>query len=157
LESYRSNPARITYLGGKGYSSGQICLFFNPNSGMEPAETQSWGGATPVPGDPSTYAADFLKIPATVTAVVISADASFQDTKDRLIPVANGSNKYICYPLQDYENVGGTQPTAHRATLYGPSLKDPYNLLGQRAAIVLNTSAPLSPLLLSVPDLIKDL
>jgi hypothetical protein len=164
LQSYLSNGARVTYLGTLGHSASQVCLFYNPNSATQAAEIGSWpaGAANPVPGglnangenDSSTYGADFGKIPAGVTAVVVSADAFFQDTMGRLIQAANGSNKYVCYPLQDYINAGGTPPTSGRATLYGPALSDAYLSLGQGAARVLATSNPLNPLLGTVPDVI---
>jgi hypothetical protein len=164
LQSYQSNPLRIGHLEGKGYAKAQIGLFHNPNSAMASAEKAAWTGATPLPGgvnssgdnDFTTYPADFAKLPSSVTAVVISADPYFQETKDALVDAANTSGQYICYPLQDY---GGAspKPTHLKATLYGPALVDPYALLGERAAKVLATGAKLAPLFVSVPDTIKDL
>jgi hypothetical protein len=157
LESYIGNANRIQYLQGKGYAPNQICLFCNKNSAMHGAETGNWPAATPVTGgndsagynDSNTYKTDFGKIPASVTAVVISADPYFQQTKADLIAAANSSGKYICYPLQDFKNSGGTPPAAGRATLYGPALKDAYTYLGQQAARVINTGKTAG--ILSVP------
>ena len=59
-----------------------------------------------------------------------------------MISAANGSLKYICYPLHNYRNRNGTQPTSGRATLFGPKLEDAMNALGQMAAAVLNTGKP---------------
>jgi hypothetical protein len=93
--------------------------------------------------DPNRYANDMANFPASVKAIVMSADPFFQDTMDELIDAANGTGRYICYPLQAYENTGGTHlPTHGKATLFGPSLVGAYKLLGQLASIVLNTGAP---------------
>jgi hypothetical protein len=166
LESYQSNPKRIDYLvKQKGFSAGQIGLFYNPNSAMSGAETAAWSGAKPpIPGgvdtagdnDPTTFPADFAKIPTAITAVVVSADPFFQESKDQLVAAADNSNKYLCYPLQDYAGAS-PQPTSGKTTLFGPALADPFTLLGQRAALVLGTGAKLVPLFVSVPDIVKDL
>lgn len=153
LDSSRSNPDRINDLvTNNGFAASEIGLFQNPNSAMQAQEEQLWTGALPVVkcsvdanGDvnPATYPADMAQFPATVKAIVISADPFFQDTMDELIAAANGTGKYICYPLQAYENTGGTNlPTPGKTTLFGPSLVGAYKLLGQLASIALNTGEP---------------
>jgi hypothetical protein len=153
LDSSRSNPDRINDLvANNGFAASEIGLFQNPNSAMQAQEEQAWTGARPVVkcsvdanGDvnPATYPADMAQFPATVKAIVISADPFFQETMEELIGAANGTGKYICYPLQAYENTGGTNlPTPGKTTLFGPSLVGAYKLLGQLASIALNTGEP---------------
>jgi hypothetical protein len=160
LQSYQSNPARINYLGTKGFGSANVGLYYNPNSAMSGVETQLWTGAQPpiaATGDNSknAFGGDFANMPGTITAVVVSADPFFQEAKNDLVAAANNSGKYLCYPLQDFGS-SAPKPDHGEATLYGPALTDAYKLMGERAAVVLTTSAPLSPLLVSVPDTIKD-
>jgi hypothetical protein len=153
LESYKSNPDRIKQLGKSGFKDlSKIGLFQNPNSAMQADEADEWTGvksnivscSVDKNGEvnPSTYAADFDKFPDDVDAIVISADPFFQDTKDDLIAAANASGKYICYPLQTYENLSGNKPSSKKAVLYGPSLEASYLLLGQRVALALSTGKP---------------
>jgi hypothetical protein len=153
LDSSRSNPERIIDLvTNNGFSASEIGLFQNPNSAMQALEEQLWTGARPVVkcsvdanGDvhPATYRADIGQFPATVKAIVISADPFFQETMEELIGAANETGKYICYPLQAYENTGGTNlPTPGKAMLFGPSLVGAYKLLGQLSSIALNTGEP---------------
>ena len=165
LQSYPSNPLRISYLNGKGFATGQIGLFYNPNSAMSGAETGAWTGATPpVPcfvdangdNDPTHYTTDLSNFPASITAVVVSADPFFQETKDDLVAAANATGKYFCYALQDFGSASPA-PTHGKATLYGPSLTDSFTLLGERAAKVLSTGAKLSPLFAAALDIVKDL
>jgi hypothetical protein len=157
LESYAANDSRIRNLVTNGHAGSpqDVTLYYNPNSTMSAAETYIWGGAPPVPAsgdnDPSVYANDLANI--SVDAVVISADPFFQDTKNDLIAAANASHKYFCYPLQDYRNAGTIpKPTPGSATVFGPALKDPYTLLGQRAGLALAATAPLFPLMIAVPN-----
>jgi hypothetical protein len=165
LQSFASNPGRIAHLRNKGFSESQIGLFQNPNSAMAQAEAAAWTGAKPPilggvdssrDNDPNAFASDFNSLPAAITALVLSGDPFFQDSKDDLVRAANGSGRYMCYPFQDYGD-GSPAPTAGRATLFGPELTDPYTLLGERAGKVLHSGAKLVPLFASVPDIIKDL
>jgi hypothetical protein len=161
LDSCRSNVERINDLvTNNGFSASEIGLFQNPNSAMQALEEQLWTGARPVVkcsvdanGDvnPATYPADLARFPATVKAIVISADPFFQDTMEELIAAANGTGKYICYPLLAYENEDGTnQPTRGKTTLFGPTLVGAYKLLGQLASMVLNN--PVRGDFLAVPN-----
>jgi hypothetical protein len=155
LQMYTFNPDRISYLGTKGFQSNHVYLFYNPNSATAQDETGGWTGATPpiegtTPGDndAGTYPAAFDTITDQTAAVVISADPFFYDTRDKLIRAANrwveaaGTNRYVCYPLQNYKN-GGPDPTSGKATLYGPTLEQAYGYLGQLGANVLrNPTGP---------------
>lgn len=165
MQSYRSNPDRVTYLGGKGFAPAQIGLIQNPNSAMATAEKAAWTGARPTltagvnangDNDPTTYPNDFANIPANLTAIVLSADPFFQDTKDDLVAAANSANRYMCYPLQDYA-AAAPAPTHLKATAYGPALADPYTLMGERAGSVLTSGAKLVPLFSAVLDTVTPL
>jgi hypothetical protein len=104
--------------------------------------------------NPVTYPTDIARFPATVKAIVISADPFFQDSKEELIGAANGTGKYICYPLQTFENIGGLNlPTPGKTTLLGPTLTGAYKLLGQLTTLALSSSAPVGFVL--VPNEIK--
>jgi hypothetical protein len=98
------------------------------------------GGAAPT-NDATQFAVDFARAGnffQGLRAIIISADPFFQASKDALIQAANnwltgGANRYVCYPLQDYQNPkssSNNQPTKGRSTLYGPDLNTVYNLLG---------------------------
>ncbi len=165
LQSFAANPDRIRHLGTKGFAPNQIGLLQNPNSAMAAEEAEAWGGARPITkggvdgtggNDPSVFPQNFAAMPAAITAVVVSADPFFQESKNELVAAADGSGKYICYPVQDYG--GATPPPTHlKATLFGPALKDPFALLGERAAKVLNTGAKLIPLFAAATNIVVDL
>lgn len=163
LQSYLSDPLRVTYLEGKGFSELQIGLFYNPNSVMANDEKARWTGATPpIPGgvdasgenSSAVYPANFAGIPSNITALVVSADPFFQDTKDPLVAAANSSGRYVCYPLQDFGDASPA-PTHQKATLYGPALADAYKLLGVLAGNALTTGSGIG--FAAPPDTIKDL
>jgi hypothetical protein len=157
VDTYARNVDRIRHLTNIHHIQLQdICLLFNPNSECSATETNAWGGATPVAAgrnaygvnDVATYGPAFASIPANVKAVVVSADPFFQDTKDDLIDAANGwvnnapmgTNRRVCYPLQNYANTGKAhQPQAGHHTLHGPELKNAYYALGQKAATILSS------------------
>jgi hypothetical protein len=161
LESYKSNPARIGHLGGLGFPPGEIGLFYNPNSAMSGKETAAWTGATPVGctvdanGDvnPATYPTDLAKFPSSVKAIVVSADPFFTESMNKLVDAANRTGKRVCYPLQDYGEATPA-PTAGKTTLFGPSLKSSYKLLGRLAKVARDTGTKLDPLLVAVPDIV---
>jgi hypothetical protein len=160
LNTWESNKDRFSYLTGLGYNPNQIGLYYNPNSGVAAHEVQDWdnninpqiagvssakpfsggtGMATPNPvNNPAGFAADFAPggLFQNLTAVIISADPFFQANKDQLIQAVNDwlavdpANRYVCYPLQDYQNPSGTRPRPNRSTCYGPDLGAAYNVLG---------------------------
>src|SRR4029077_10668689 len=72
-------------------------------------------------------------------AMIVSADPVFQDNKDFLVDKANGSNKYMCYPLQIYANTGGAHHPHGHHTLHGPKLATAYYTLGIKAAEVIKS------------------
>jgi hypothetical protein len=61
---------------------------------------------------------------------VISADPFFYDNMQKLIDAANRSNKFICYPLQDYNNAAVLARPPQSGILYGPSLVGPGGVTG---------------------------
>jgi hypothetical protein len=185
LSSWQSNADRITYLTGKlQCNANEIGLYYNPNSAMSPLEVQNWDMISPpvqgVPSskafsgaaagppptnDPSRFAVDLAPaggfFPARVRVLVISADPFFQQSKQQLITAANTwisgdpNNRYVCYPLQDYQNITpGPQPTANRSTLYGPDLTTVYRLLGFLAQVAADNN---NAGFFTAANLIKDL
>jgi hypothetical protein len=65
----------------------------------------------------------------------------FKKNQESLIPAANHSGLFICYPLQSYAN-GNHKPTHGNAVIIGPDLdgndaNSAYFLLGQMASNVL--------------------
>jgi len=157
LESFATNKDRRTHLTSKGHSVGNICLLYNDNSGMKAGELGEWPNTATLPvfignlqgkNDSSTYDKDFsTKIANTVTALVISADPFFQDTMDDLISAANkwvknGASRYICYPMQEYQNADGDPgPEPGKSTLLGPDLRLAYKRLGMQVANALATGS----------------
>jgi hypothetical protein len=116
--------------------------------------TQVFTGGIDGGGDnnAAAYASDFPAIPATIKALVVSADPFFQDTKEALIVAANawiaaaaaGVNRFVCYPSLSYANVTGTRPTSGYSILYGPDLVGAYYTLGQlAAAAIANAHLPI--------------
>ena len=165
LQSFRMNTLRIEYLEEKGFARPEVGLLLNPNSTMAPREENRWKGAKPVvkggvnsngQNDAGAYPGNFRSFPSGIKAIVISADPFFQKTRNELVSAANADGRYIVYPLQNYEEAT-PPPTAGKASLYGPKLRAPYRLLGQCAAIVLQTNSPLDPKYLFVEDETKDL
>jgi hypothetical protein len=140
----------------------EIGLFYNRNAQMDwstnPTEVNAWnslvGGATNQAfsggrdghgnNDKSQYAHDLAAITAAnpnIKALAISADPYFQDTMEDLIQACNtwiaaGALRYVCYPLQDYNN-SHTKPTKGNSALYGPDLDAAYQQLGQRVNLYL--------------------
>jgi hypothetical protein len=112
-------------------------LYYNQNSAMANTETTQWPGGPKVAAS-GNYASDLAMFGNAVGAIVISADPSFQDTKDDLIKAANGTNKYICYSVQEFSNASGNNKPIHgKATMHGPWLQDAYTLIGILAQNVL--------------------
>jgi hypothetical protein len=143
LESYTGNPTRLDHLEGIGYGRAQVTLLYNQRSGMSAEEVRLWSGGPIVnkdDNDPTTYTSVFNTIQT--RAVIVSSDPFFHDTREQLIAAANASGKYMCYPLYDYRNRGGTMPARGRATLQGPRLREAIVTLGDMAAEVLVSGAP---------------
>jgi hypothetical protein len=149
-DGWRSNKAKRDYLIAKGYNANDIGLYYNPNSGVATDEVADWktfnppttvkafsgagGDSTTPTNDDSKFAVDFAGgLFAGLTAIVVSADPFFQASMEKLISAANSWNGYVCYPLQDYKNLNGTQPKANKATLHGPDLTVAYTVLGALA------------------------
>ena len=148
LESIKSNKDRIEYLVSKlGREPTAIGLYRNPGSAMQATEASDWRTLKAGPivsfsgwdpagktNDAATFGADFQNIPKAVSTLIISADPFFQENKQALISAANSwvrqGDRYVCYPLQDYRNVGGASPEAGKTLLYGPRLRDAYRVLG---------------------------
>jgi hypothetical protein len=167
LESFTHNTERIGYLSSMGVKN--ISLFCNQNSRMYSAETTAWtalatafNGAKPGTVNPapvkamlvngtnsaSDYATTISDIPS--GGVIVSADPFFGRTRNGLISALNSfvainkNRNYVCYPLYNFENKGGThQPTAGNATLLGPRIEFSIKTLGQMAALALNNATNL--------------
>jgi hypothetical protein len=82
--------------------------------------------------NPSQYNADFGNFAKTIASVIISAAPLHHQNREQLISAANASGLNICYPLQSYQNTGGTnQPVHSQAVAIGPDLDaTPANPLG---------------------------
>jgi hypothetical protein len=157
MRSYAFNENRVQELtdpAGLKFSRSKIVLLQNPNALIAGDEADDWrknvrGGpileagadTTPDENDSSTYQTRFEAIAQmNIDAVVISADPFFQETMDELVEAANGSKKYICYPLQEYADAD-EPPLPGKAMAYGPSLIDSYEDLGELASQVLGDGA----------------
>ncbi len=146
LHTLNDNATRVNYLTTKGFLPGEICLLSNPNSSMAPVETGAAQWPSPPRGRVIQASTDqeilnafaSFQNDANLRAMIVSADPFFQDDKENLIGAANGSGKYVCYPLQIYANTGGAhQPNAGRHTKHGPSLATEYYNLGVKANSVI--------------------
>jgi hypothetical protein len=160
LQSFTHDGPRITWLvnNAKAANAQNVGLLYNSHSVMGPLEAsaQYWTGGAVVDAvngwnNPANFPQDFAGFPANIQAIVISADAYFHKHKDALIAAANGSGKYICYPLHVYRNANGTpKPTHGNAVIIGPDLHevnpiDPqsaYYQMGLMAATVLGGANP---------------
>jgi hypothetical protein len=152
LQTTAQDADRVQYLVNQKGAT-KISLYYNKNSSLSGAELVVWGALsaqypkvvnpTPIaaftgPNDSAQYASSVMNIPD--GAVVISADPYFQDTKDDLIAALNSwvnpddaANNYVCYPLYEYRNLGGTRPISGHATLLGPRILDCVGDLGNLA------------------------
>jgi hypothetical protein len=110
------------------------------------------GGNTDGKNDANRYLADLQKADAKgITTLIISADAFFQDTRNKLIKAANDwielrrpGERHVCYPLADYKNEKGShKPKGGASSWYGPSLRDAYYALGVVAGLALEATAPM--------------
>jgi hypothetical protein len=147
LDSFVLDEVRIAWLHTQGYAAANIGLLYNSQSVMGPLEAAAWGGGQTVDAvngwnNPTHFDQDFDNFGGAITAIVISADPYFQRHREDLIPAANNSAKYICYPFRGYANRNGThQPTRGRAVIIGPDLvannqDGAYFLTGAMAAAV---------------------
>jgi hypothetical protein len=160
LQSFTHDGPRINWLvnNGKAANAQNVGLLYNSHSVMGPVEASPahWTGGAVVDAvngwtDPANFPRDFTGFPANIQAIVISADAYFHKHKDDLIRAADGSGKYICYPLLTYRNTNGSvQPTHGSAVIIGPDLHevnpiDPrsaYYEMGVMAATILRGANP---------------
>jgi hypothetical protein len=151
LESYQHNADRVDYLVQQnGFGPDTISLFYNQYSPLQQDEINHWNnviratypnlgnpvqafqGAAPTAND---YATTVPNIPT--QHVTVSADPFFHKTKGRLVAAFNGTNKYVCYPLHNYENAN-PHPNANFATLLGSTLEFAIKVLGVVAALAIN-------------------
>ena len=154
LESFATNPRRLAHLNSLGIRPNEVCLFSNQRSKMRGTEHGGWGGRDTVTVNVSQtsspqditreYTDGFGRVAGGIKAVLISADPWFFETGRELVRIANqwvtaDGARRICYPLQEYLRHG---PARNQTTLYGPSLLDAYNLLGQMAAKTIDPAAP---------------
>ena len=151
LESVSKNSARKQYLHQThGHDVNKICLLSNKNSAMAKDEQTGFGqrfieievdGNTPDVDEVYAKAFDDIaKDKNGYTAVIVSADPWFKFTSSDLVSAANDwvatdEDLRVCYPVQEYEN---DNPAPDQTTLFGPSLVDAYDKLGQLAARVLD-------------------
>jgi hypothetical protein len=153
LDSFETDTARISDLVNvkPKVPASSIWLLYDPRTLMAQAEKNSWTGGGTIPAtngisDPTKFGLDFASLPNTAKAVVISAAPYFLHKREFLIPAANTSGLYICYPLIRYRNAGGANhPTPGLATLLGPDLCEgsinAYALMGATAANALSGQA----------------
>jgi hypothetical protein len=161
LESYVGNTARIRYLGRppNSYQPGQITLLYNPNSAMSNIEIQNWPNTNIQPAgvDPNAnnsdqyYDSAFRAI--TTSAVVVSADPWFNQTKNKLVAAANASGLYVSYPLKNYKEAN-PPPEKHGATVHGQHTDDGIMALGRMANSIFqqNTAQSIQRLPLPQPE-----
>jgi hypothetical protein len=130
-----------------------IGLLYDPNTAMATQEIKAFQaelGIALLPtgqvvdaknglADPDQFSADFNAFDNTIESVIISAAPRFGKYKEQLIAAANESGLNICYPLQGYQNGGGTnKPVAGKTVFIGPDINaidntGAYFLLGQMA------------------------
>jgi hypothetical protein len=157
LNSFGQNVDRVGYIVSKeNLPRTSIALLHNPNSTMAVEELDDWAGlnagrvieagkdGAADENDSSTYEAAF-SLPADVEAVVVSADPFFQETMDELVDEANRSNRFVCYPLQDYKNAF-PPPAPFKSACLGPSLMEAYKQMGELAMQVITNGKALDPL-----------
>jgi hypothetical protein len=177
LDSFSANRERLSLLmnaspalpGNLTFARDKIGLFCNRNSAMHQLEWDNWNplvgkpignndqvifGGNDAQGNNSSTVYDTNFAQATnksLTALIISADPFFQDTKADLVKAANTwieaglqlktpENRYVCYPALAYANTSEaaeSQPKKNYATLFGPKLEDAYYLLGVVASAAL--------------------
>jgi len=151
LETFVHNAERFNHLTGMdgkpphhNFMPSQISLLVNPDTACVVDEIGLW----PSPPRGRIFKArnenELLQAFAefrednTLGAIIVTADPFFQDHKETIIPVANASNKHVCYPMQVYANPRGVnKPALGRHTLHGPKLASAYYALGQKAAAVI--------------------
>jgi hypothetical protein len=165
LNSYETDPARIADLVNvkPKVLASEIWLLYDPRTLMANQELKNWTGGGTIPatngiGDPTKFNLDFENIPNAAKAVVISAAPYFLRQRNNLIPAANASNLYVCYPLLRYRNSDAAkalQPTHGVTTLLGPDLCEgaitAYGFMGSTANTVLSGQTP-DPVLMPAPQ-----
>jgi hypothetical protein len=140
LESYARDADRVAALtnpqnashfpGGGAFQAANIGLLYNSHSSMSQDELDTWSelnagtavDATNGVGNPSNFSLDFNQFPQNIQSIVTSADPYFHRYRNQLISAANGTHKYICYPLHSYRNTGGIQPNVGLACIIGSDL-----------------------------------
>jgi hypothetical protein len=195
LDSLTANRDRLALLmnadpplpGNLRFANDKVGLLCNKNSEMNQREMDNWNklvgkqqgntdqiilGGNDAQGknSSSVYPANFAEATTKqMTALVVSADPFFQDTKIELVNAANkwiadGAalkapvTRYVCYPALAYANTSETvenQPTKNSSTLFGPKLEDAYYLLGVVAAAALKMDDGTLPFI-HVPSMRKD-
>jgi len=120
-------------------------------------EIKGWNGGQTVAATngfnkPSDFGKDFAQFGSDIQAIVISADPYFSLNRDDLIDAANGSRRYICYPLGSFRNTNGHhKPAPGNAVLIGPfhtvppaapHISNPYFRMGVMAATVFGGGHP---------------
>jgi hypothetical protein len=147
-------------------TSSDISLIYNPASPLVIPELKAWQSAWPPlatniadagPGGPAipvnvnrSFAGAFETI--TTKAVIVSADPFFNENKETLIQAANASGKFVCYPLNNYQNAGGTKPAAGHSMLAGPGLEGAIVRMGTLAGqCLLPNSGNITPAFSTTP------
>jgi hypothetical protein len=173
-----SDPANAGHFpNGAAFPTANIGLLYNRYSTMAPLELTAWraaGGGQAVAADqgwatPGNFNLDFNQFSNTIQAIVISADPYFHRHRNDLISAANGSTKYICYPLLSYRNLtapAANQPTPGNAVVYGPDLHQvnpavsttaAYYQMGVMAATAIGTPLPLARPVVPIAQVIRPL
>jgi hypothetical protein len=164
LESWASNEDRVQELITNHNFSGKvksIKLYYNQNSGMEPDEINYWRNTIannhsevdPNPQkamlvDGTNNQNDFTTTVNSIPSpggVIVSADPFMNKHRQQLITAINNlfltkntTVNYVCYPLYDYENRGGTMPTHGQSTIMGPRLDEAVGTIGILAGLTVS-------------------
>jgi hypothetical protein len=143
------NGVRVTDLWQfYGIYSSEICLLCNPDANTTKGEKEEWNNALPPRGkiyeatklvDIGTAFTDFAG-KDNLSAMIISSDGFFQDSKDDIKRAHKASGKFVCYPLQIYSE--GVEPLPPGSIRDGTLLASAYYALGKKAAQVITSGTP---------------
>jgi hypothetical protein len=168
MASVAARVAWITNAANWNTAPANIGLLYDENTAMATQEIDAFQAALGVAlaagqtvdaqngrADPEQYLADFNSFPNNIQSIIVSSAPHFGKYKEQLISAANTyvlanvgpPPVRICYPLQGYQNSGGTNiPVTGKAVLIGPDIdannaNGAYFMLGQMAWTLSNAPA----------------